>query len=82
MAQPRPERRRFFVSPEHGRWKVQWEGGQVESWHETQTDAISRAKELVRSLPEGDLAQILVQRADGRFRVEWTYGEAPYPPAG
>jgi len=83
MAQPRPERRRLFVSPEHGRWKVQWEGGQVESWHETQADAIRRAKELVRSLPEGDLAQVLVQRADGRFRVEWTVWRGPLrrPPA-
>lgn len=73
---------RLFVSPDGLNWKVQWEGGQVDSRHPTQVAAIGRARAVVRSLPPGTCSQILVQRPDGTWREEWTYGRDPYPPPG
>ena len=58
-------RRKLYVSPDGQRWKVQ-EGGAAESYHPTQTAAISRAKTIVRSLPPDEISQILIQRPDER----------------
>jgi len=76
------DRKRLFVSPDGGRWKVQWEGGSPVSSRDTQAGAIKAARATVRGLPAGTCSQILVQGADGRWRTEWTYGQDPYPPAG
>lgn len=76
------DRKRLFVSPDGGRWKVQWEGGSPVSSHDTQAVAIKAARATVRGLSAGACSQILVQGADGRWRTEWTYGQDPYPPAG
>jgi hypothetical protein len=76
------DRKRLFVSPDGARWKVQWEGGNVDSHHNTQTAAISAARAIVRGLPAGQCSQIMVQHPDGKWRTEWTYGQDPYPPAG
>jgi hypothetical protein len=54
----------------------------VEQVTGTQAEAIRRARNHVASLPAGTLAQILVQRDDGKFRTEWTYGSDPFPPKG
>lgn len=40
------------------------------------------AKRHVAELPAGTLAQILVQRDNGQWRTEWTYGQDPFPPRG
>ena len=49
---------------------------------DTQAEAIKLAKQHISNLPQGTLAQILVQRDNGQFRTEWTYGEDPFPPKG
>lgn len=76
------QRARLFVSPDGQRWKVQWEGGQLDGHYQTQDAAISRARAVVRSMPAGACSQIQVQRPDGTWREEWTYGRDPYPPVG
>ena len=76
------DRLTLYVSPDGPRWKVQWEGGKLDSHHGTQAAAISRARAVVRGLPAGACSQILVQGTGGQFRAEWTYGKDPYPPAG
>jgi hypothetical protein len=76
------DRMRLFVSSDGAQWKVQWEGGKVDSHYNTQAAAISAARAVVRSLPAGHCSQIVVQRPDGTFRTEWTYGQDPYPPVG
>lgn len=44
----------------------------------TQADAIQYAVQVARKLCEsGELAQVHVQRPDGRFRIEWTYSDDP-----
>jgi hypothetical protein len=76
------EGRVLWVSPDGTRWKVKWEGDGVDSYHDTQTAGIARARAIVRSNPAGYVRQIKVQRPDGTIREEWTYGKDPYPPAG
>jgi hypothetical protein len=76
------DRERLFVSPAGMLWKVQWEGGRIDNHYQMQEAAISRARTLVGSLPAGTCSQILVQRPDGQFRTEWTYGKDPFPPVG
>ena len=72
----------LWVSPDSGNWKVQWEGGNKISSHETKDAAISAARKIVRDNPAGYVRQIKVQRADGTIQTEWTYGTDPYPPKG
>lgn len=48
----------------------------------TQAEAIKQARQHVASLKPGELAQILVQRDNGQWREEWTYGKDPFPPRG
>lgn len=48
----------------------------------TQYEAIKIAKNHVSDLPEGILSQIIIQKSDGTFREEWTYGKDPFPPRG
>ena len=54
------DQKRLFVSPDGTRWKMQWEGGNVDSNHPTQVTAISRARAIVRSLSAGSCSQIMV----------------------
>lgn len=72
-------RKQFFVSPDGSAWKVQSNGTTL-SRHQTQATAIRAATDAAHR-HVGD-AQVMVQRADGTFRIEWTYGHDPYPPPG
>jgi hypothetical protein len=72
----------IYVSPDGDLWKIQWEKGSVISRHFTQTTAIKAARELVSHYSRGYITQVVVQRPDGRFREEWTYGRDPFPPRG
>jgi len=78
-------RKVLYVSPAKinmWRWKVHWEKEQSGSFFSTKEEAIRSARQLVRSYPEGYCSQIKVQRADGTFEIEWTYGKDPFPPRG
>jgi hypothetical protein len=72
-------RKQFFVSPNGANWKVT-SGGTTLSNHQTQATAIRAAVDAAHR-HAGD-AQVMVQRPDGTFRTEWTYGHDPYPPRG
>lgn len=74
-------RKVIYVLSHGSQWKVQCDHCGFEIV-DTQAKAIKVAKEHVGSLPEGTLSQILIQRDDGKFRVEWTYGQDPFPPRG
>jgi hypothetical protein len=69
----------YYVSPDGEKWKVTKQGGTVISRHETQRAAIRAAIDEAHANPP---SQVRVQRPDGEFRTEWTYGQDPYPPAG
>ena len=62
------------------RWQVQGEGAQrATSLHDTKAEAVTRARELAKSLP---LAQVIVHKGDGTIQTEYTYGDDPSPPKG
>lgn len=74
-------RRKIYVLSHGNQWKVQCDHCSSEITN-TQSEGIRIARQHVASLPAGTLSQILIQRDDGRFRTEWTYGSDPFPPRG
>lgn len=74
-------RQLIYVLSHGNQWKVRCDhcGSEIKS---TQAEAIKLAKQHVAGLPSGTLSQILIQRDDGKFRTEWTYGSDPFPPKG
>lgn len=74
-------RNRIYVTSYGEQWKVQCEhcNSQIT---DTQAEAIGIAKRHVASQVTGTLSQILVQRDNGEWRTEWTYGNDPFPPRG
>jgi hypothetical protein len=75
------ERNVIYVLSHGSGWKYKC-GHCDERLTSTQAEAIRLAKSHVASLPAGTLSQILVQRDDGQWRTEWTYGKDPFPPRG
>ena len=76
------ERRQVLVVQDGSRWKVQ-SGGIGISRHETTAAAIRTAIDIAHSMAKrGNAADVMVQRADRKFDVAWTYGKDPYPPVG
>lgn len=74
-------RAKIYVASYGNQWKVQCEHCKTVIVS-TQTEAIRVAKEHVAYWSAGTLSQILVQRDNGLWREEWTYGRDPYPPRG
>lgn len=71
-------RNQFFVSPNGDGWKVT-HAGSVLSRHATKDPALAAARDVaLKNQP----SQVLVQKQDGTFQTEWTYGDDPYPPRG
>ena len=74
--------RRIIYVLSHGhQWKVKCDHCDSEI-KDTKTEAIRLAKKHVGSLPAGTLSQILIQKNDGSWQTEWTYGADPFPPRG
>ena len=75
------KRKVYHVTPDPGMgWNVKKENAERASGHfENKADAISRAKELAKS---GPLGQIKIHKKDGTIQTEHTYGADPYPPEG
>lgn len=71
-------RRVYYVSPAGANWKVTHQG-QVLGTHANKADAIASARRWAKANPP---SQVLVQRQDGTWQTEWTYGDDPYPPPG
>jgi len=74
-------RKVIYVLSHGQQWKVQCEHCNSEITN-TQDEAIKLAKRHVSELSAGTLSQILIQRDNGQFRTEWTYGQDPFPPRG
>lgn len=74
-------RNKIYVLSHGLKWKIQCDHCQI--WiADTKAEAVSFARKHVGGLPPGTLAQILVQRTDGTWQTEWTYGKDPFPPRG
>jgi hypothetical protein len=72
----------LFVSPHQGDWIVHFEKESAGPVFGLKEAAIRHARSVVSGRKEGEVFSIRVQKADGTFQSEWTYGKDPYPPKG
>lgn len=75
-------RKVLYVSPSGAKWMVHWQHTLTGDMFDRKEDAIRYARKKIGLLPPGECSQIKVQRADGTFQTEWTYGSDPFPPGG
>ena len=74
-------RKNQWVVPIKGgdQWGVRGEGnGRITSIHDTQRDAIDRA----RGIAVNQQSELLIQGRDGQIRERNSYGDDPFPPKG
>jgi uncharacterized protein YdaT len=65
------------VVPHNGDWAVRGEGNQrVTSVHDTQADAIQRAREIAIN----QRSEVVTHRPNGQIRDSDSYGKDPNPP--
>ncbi len=67
------------VVPHDGGWAVRGEGNEkVTSTHDTQREAIDRAREIAQN----QRSELLIHGQDGQIRARDSYGNDPFPPKG
>ncbi|UZR28121.1 DUF2188 domain-containing protein [Methylococcus mesophilus] len=60
-------------------WGVRGEGNsRLTSKHETQHEAIERARDIARN----QSSEVIIQGEDGKIRERNSYGNDPFPPPG
>ncbi|MBK8787020.1 MAG: DUF2188 domain-containing protein [Chitinophagaceae bacterium] len=75
-------RLQYYVVHHQGQWKISYNSVHYGPYS-TQQAAINEAVDTAHKAGKlGYEAQVLVQGADSKFRIEWTYGNDPYPPKG
>jgi len=68
-----------YVVPHPDGWAVKPEGGErASSVHDTQAEAIERARDIARN--QG--SELLIHGRDGRIRERDSHGNDPFPPKG
>jgi len=74
-----PKRRVVYVSPNKKKgWSVKGEGAQKALKNfDNKKDAIDFGRQVAKN---ADLGQLKIQKMDGTFQAEYTYGQDPYPP--
>jgi uncharacterized protein YdaT len=71
--------RNQHVVPHQDGWAVKpAEGDRASSVHDTQREAIERAREIV----ENQSSELFIHGRDGRIRERDSHGRDPYPPKG
>jgi uncharacterized protein YdaT len=72
-------KRNQHVVPHPEGWAVKPKGGKrPSSVHDTQQEAIDRAREVARNQE----SELFIHRPDGRIRERDSYGNDPFPPEG
>jgi hypothetical protein len=72
-------KRNQHVVPHNGEWAVRGAGtSRVTSVHETQREAIDRAREISRN--QG--TELLIHGHNGQIRERDSHGHDPFPPKG
>jgi hypothetical protein len=67
------------VVPVGSRWGVRGEGNsKLTSLHDTQIEAIERAREISRN----QQSELFIHGRNGRIRERDSYGNDPFPPKG
>jgi Uncharacterized protein conserved in bacteria (DUF2188) len=73
-------RKTYYVSPRGSSWAVKGRGAdRAVGVFETKVAAVDRARDVARNQSQG---QVVIQRRDGSFQTEYTYGKDPFPPRG
>ncbi len=71
--------RNQHVTPHRAGWAVRGAGAaRATSVHQTQAEAIDRAREIARN--QG--TELFIHRRDGRIRARDSHGRDPHPPKG
>ena len=71
------KKRDVHVVPHREGWATKKEGAvRAGSVHDTQRDAIERAKEQAKR----EKTEVVIHRKDGRIRDSDSYGNDPFPP--
>ena len=74
------KRRIFYVSPQKNGWAIKREGAQRPTRvFPKKANAIEEAKKIAKTQTP---SQLKIQKQDGTFQTEYTYGKDPYPPKG
>ena len=76
-----PKRKVVYVSPsDSGKWSVKGQGTQraLKNFG-NKKDAVDLGRQVAKN---ADLGQLKIQKRDGTFQKEYTYGKDPYPPEG
>ena len=72
-------KRNQHVVPHSAGWAVKPAGGQrASSIHQTQQEAIGRAREIARN----QKTELFIHGRDGRIRERDSHGHDPFPPKG
>jgi hypothetical protein len=76
-----PKRKVIYVGPnEGGNWSVKGQRARRALKNfENKNDAINFGRKIAKN---ADLGQLKIQKRDGTFQREYTYGKDPYPPEG
>jgi len=76
-----PMRRVVYVGPgDKDNWSVKTEGAQrALKKFENKDDAVKFGRQVAKS---ASLGQLKIQKRDGTFQTEHTYGKDPHPPKG
>jgi hypothetical protein len=72
--------KRLFITEDGGYWKLHWENEASGDRYFSEGTAIIGARARVTSMGKGTISQIVVQKANGERRIEWTYGKDKFPP--
>jgi hypothetical protein len=69
----------LYISKANKQWKVHWKGEEPGMIYTLRSIALAAAKKIVANLPPGECTQIKIQKQNGEYATEWTYGVDPFP---
>jgi hypothetical protein len=73
-------RKEFYVVHHRNEWKIRYEDRHFGPFS-TQAEATTKAIDLAHGVGKaGGNASVLIQDKRHVWRVEWSYGDDPYPP--
>ncbi len=74
-----PSVKTLYISKVSKQWKVHWANEETGHIYTLRSIAIAAAKRIVAKLPPGECLEIRIQKHNGEYIAEWTYGSDPFP---
>ena len=69
----------LYISKVNKQWKLHWQNEDTGIVYTLRSLAIIAAKRMVAKLEPGECFQIKIQKQNGEYTTEWTYGIDPLP---